>query len=43
MTKPFRSQGRQAWKVRLALPNGRDRVCGTDTYSERTAKARRGG
>lgn len=35
---PFRSEGRQAWKVRLSLPDGRDRVCGTDTYSERTAK-----
>lgn len=32
-------KGRQAYKVRLALPGGRKRVCGTDTYSERTAKA----
>lgn len=37
--KPFRADGRHAWKVRLALPGGRDRVCGCDTYSERTAKA----
>ena len=37
--RAFRRPGEA--KVRLALPNGRDRVCGTDTYSERTAKARK--
>lgn len=36
--KPFRIDGRQAWKIRLAF-RGRDRVCGTDTYSLPTAKA----
>jgi integrase len=36
--KPFKSPGRQAYKIRLALGK-RDRVCGTDTYSLPTAKA----
>lgn len=39
MTKPFKGKGRNAYKIRLAMPGGRDRVCGTDTYSLATAKA----
>lgn len=39
MTTPFKARGRNTYKIRLALPGGRDRVCGTDTTSLQTAKA----
>ena len=37
--KPFRIDGRQAWKIRLAMRGVKPRVCGTDTYSLTTANA----
>lgn len=37
--KPFRLEGRQAWKIRLAMRGVKPRVCGTDTYALATAKA----
>jgi integrase len=39
MTKPFRSPGRKAYKVRVRHPDGRNRVLGCDTVSLATARA----
>ena len=39
MTKPFRSPGRNAYKIRVRHPDGRSRVLGCDTTTLATARA----
>lgn len=39
MTKPFRSPGRRAYKIRVRHPDGRARVRGCDTENSATARA----
>jgi integrase len=39
MTKPYRSPGRKAYKMRVRHPDGRAQVCGCDTENAATARA----